>query len=206
MKIVDIQKSKYNDYYIIKLDNQVSFTSTIEDLIKYDIKEGRNYTVDEINEIIYNCEFSRAYNYSLKILGIKRYTTKEVREKMINKGFSNDIVNKVIEKLTDYNLLDDEKYAIMFINDCLNKKVGTRNIRLKLLNKGIKVDLKEIDIDEDEIYKNAKTLALKKLRNIKDSKHIKGRLYNFLSYKGYESDLVLKVLREILNDNFEDGD
>lgn len=206
MKIIGIQKLKDKELYLIKLDNDVTFISNLEDLIKYDIKEEKEYSLEEINQIIYNCEFSKAYNYSLYILGLKQYTTKEMINKLKKKGFSEQIIDTVVEKLKNYCLLDDEKYATKFIKDCLNKKMGTRNIKYKLISKGINIDLSVECINEETIYNNAKSIALKKLKSLKADKNIKGKLYQFLIYKGYENEIIFKVLREILNDKFEDGD
>lgn len=204
MKISEINKLKNEEKYIVIVDNGIKFTATLEDLVKYDIKIDKVFSEEEINNIIYNCEFSNAYNYALFILGTKQYSEKEMIVKLKKRNYSENVIDMIIEKLKNYKFLDDERYATQFVSSCINKKIGPKQIKYRLNLKGI--NSSELQIDEETLFKNAKELALKKIKNIKDNKNIKAKLYNFLIYKGYENEIIFNVLKDLFNDISEDGD
>lgn len=54
---------------------------------------------------------------------MKTYKTeKELRDKLTEKGFEEDTIKRAIEFLKEYNLLNDEKYAEMYIKDRLRSQ------------------------------------------------------------------------------------
>jgi regulatory protein len=100
MKITKIEKQKYNEgRYNIYIDGSFCFSATGEDVIKFTLEVDRDFDTDEIKEITRSCEESSAYNYALKILGIKDYTVKEIVLKLRDKDYSDQTINSIIEKL-----------------------------------------------------------------------------------------------------------
>ncbi|WDU84019.1 regulatory protein RecX [Caloramator sp. Dgby_cultured_2] len=115
------------------------------------------------------------------------------------------VVEKTISKLKEYGFVNDEEYIKKYIEYSITKKFGSRRIITNLKQKGLYIKEKDIDINSETLYENAKLLALKKLNIMaKDKKNVKQKLYNYLVYRGYDNEVIFKVLKEILNEY--DGD
>ncbi|MCX7904376.1 MAG: recombination regulator RecX [Caloramator sp.] len=205
MKVIEIKKLKSENLYLVVLENELNFKTSLEMLIKYNLSEGNELTQEEIYIILEESEIKSAYNYALHLLERKMYPENQIRNKLLKKGYNETVVEKTIAKLKDYGFINDEEYVKRYIEFSITKKLGSRRIAANLKQKGLFIKEKDIDIKNEILYENAKSLALKKLKSIdKDKRNIKQRLYNYLVYRGYDNELIFKVLKEILKEY--DGD
>jgi regulatory protein len=200
--ITGIVKQKRYERYNIMIDGNFKFSASMEDIIKYSLNENMEVSENFLDEIINECEVTKAYNYALHVLGSKDYTTNEILKKLRQKEYSEETINKIICKLKNYGIVDDEKYINKYVSDCLNlKKYGTKKILFNLKIKGIQPE--KIDntlISNETQYSNAYSLALKKLKFIGDKPNKKEKIFRYLLSKGYDYDLINNVLREIFNE------
>ena len=129
---------------------------------------------------------------------------KEVEKKLNELKMIPEAKEKILLHLLKHNYLNEERYAKSFARGKFSiKNWGKRRIVNELKFKGIStyninVALKEID-DKDYIQTLNK-IAQKKLLLIKESNEFKKRnkLTTFLISKGFETDLVYKVVKEVL--------
>lgn len=104
----------------------------------------------------YNKRYT-AFDTAIYYISLKDRTTKEIYNKLEDKGYGEDEINTAIEKLLYYRYLDDKKYAFSYIKSNIDKK-GIRLITSELMAKGVdKQDilevLEEIDVDEASTVK-----------------------------------------------------
>lgn len=205
MKKISKIKKNNNKYTIILSDNSsLSFYS--DTLIKYNLLKPRDISDKELEEIINYNDYIEAYNKALTYISYKQRTKKEIKDKLCN--YSNDVSDKVIEKLDELGLLDEKKYIEAFINDQIN-----------LGNKGpfyIKKELEKLNINSyyiDEFLNNIKDdIWIEKVKKIvykkinTNRKLPKERLLlkikNDLIMLGYSKNIIDKVLNEVV---IEDG-
>lgn len=205
MKKISKIKKNNNKYTIILSDNSsLSFYS--DTLIKYNLLKPRDISDKELEEIINYNDYTEAYNKALTYISYKQRTKKEIKDKLCN--YSNDVSDKVIEKLDELSLLDEKKYIEAFINDQIN-----------LGNKGpfyIKKELEKLNINSyyiDEFLNNIKDdIWIEKVRKIVDKKINTNRklpkerlllkIKNDLIMLGYSKNIIDKVLNEVV---IEDG-
>ncbi len=130
---------------------------------------------------------------------------KEVRNKLYELGCTTPGVEEQIIDLIQTGLLNEENYARAIARGKFRmKQWGRRKIveQLKMQQVSdycIKKALTEID--EDEYLATLKTLAEKKLKELKSEKNIftrKQKIYRYLVQKGYESGLAGETINEIL--------
>lgn len=200
MQITGIEKQKKNsDRYNIYIDGTYCFTADLEDIIKYDIKIERNISEKELTTLIQECEINKGYRYALNLLNIRDYSKKEFIDKLKQKGYSENSIEIIINKLQEYELIDDFKYANKFVRKKINmNKLGRVRILNELKIKGVNNNIVEkIDFNEDEMFKNAYDLALKKFKVYKNSKDALMKVARFLYYKGYTNEEIKKVLQKI---------
>ena len=205
MKKISKIKKNNNKYTIILSDNSsLSFYS--DTLIKYNLLKPRDISDKELEEIINYNDYIEAYNKALTYISYKQRTKKEIKDKLCN--YSNDVSDKVIEKLDELGLLDEKKYIEAFINDQIN-----------LGNKGpfyMKKELEKLNINSyyiDEFLNNIKDdIWIEKVRKIVDKKINTNRklpkerlllkIKNDLIMLGYSKNIIDKVLNEVV---IEDG-
>ena len=143
----------------------------------------------------------RAFN----ILSIKSYSVADMRRRLLEKDWTTpEIVEAVLEKLKEYNYLNDEQFARSFAASQIRQKpVGKRVLQQKLamkkLDKETVADALETVLEEtpeSEIIERAieKRLRLKgKPETREDSK----KFYDYLLRQGFSYDLVSNKMREL---------
>ena len=204
-KITSIEVQKNNqDRVSIFLDNSFAFGLDMAIYLKYNLKKGMELDENFIDTILKAEEASKALNYAIQLLSRKDRTIKEITDKLNEKGFDIEIKNGVLDKLKEYNYLNDEVYCEKYINDKIKfSKYGKNKIKANLYLKGVDKDIisqKIIEIDSNIEYDRALELARKKLPSLQkyDKIKIKAKLGNHLISKGFDFDVVNKVIREVI--------
>lgn len=131
---------------------------------------------------------------------------KEVEAKLANFSLIPEGRELILLHLMEHNFLNEERFAKSFARGKFKiKKWGkqriTQQLKLKEISAyTIKTALKEID--EEDYIKTIYQLAAKKNELIResDSYKRKKKLVDFLIRKGYEFDLIFKVVDEELSD------
>lgn len=214
MKITLIEEQKKNKERVsIYIDEAYAFGVSLEILYKYNLKVGMILTEDFISDVIKKEETLKANNYAMNLIsmgGLK--TEKEIRDKMIKKGFNDDDINNTIDLLKDYKYVDDRIYAEYYIKDKLQiNGYGKNKIKSDLFRKGVSSEIINecLDefVDEDNQFELAIELGRKKVRTIKtdDFNILYRRVGSFLQGRGFSFDIIKKVM-SVLKDEFKGGD
>ena len=129
-------------------------------------------------------------------------TEKQVRDKLREWEYSEDIIEEVIIKLKDYEYLNDERYVDAWIRSNINKKGMNKKIIFnKLVQKGVDRCLINKKIEENNIdeCKSAEAAAIKKYSSLKGDKKIKrNKLYAYLYQKGFNTEVCQKIIDKIM--------
>ncbi len=124
-------------------------------------------------------------DYAFGLIAKKRYTCRELKEKLEKKGFS---AEPIIERLKELNYLNDLEYARDYAIKKQNEGYGKYKIMYQLKNKGISED-----IISDLQFSNEKLedIFLKKLQKIKGNKQ---KIYAFLINRGFDSEEIKNLI------------
>lgn len=128
----------------------------------------------------------------------------EVKEKLYGFGLHKPDVEKIIGSLIEDDFLNEERYAIQFTGGHFRiKKWGKVKIKYALRQKKVsEYCIKKAlnTIDEDEYTETLTALIAQKLKTLKAQKNMfirKRKLQDFLTQKGFESDLIFAALRTL---------
>ena len=151
--------------------------------------------------------FDRYYNLTLRYLSYRPRSEKEIFDYLKKKAsnstsLTEEIINKILEKLKEYQFIDDKVFAKFWVEQRTKfKRKPIRIIEYELKQKGIDVNLIEEILstfdDKDLDLENAKKLAEKKLdfyRSL-DVRKRKEKVTNYLLRKGFNFETVKKVLK-----------
>lgn len=167
-----ITKTKeLEDGVIIYLDNKEKIHLSVETYFKYAIN-----SLSGLNEKLYitlkNEErLYMAYKGALRKLSAKDFTVKQIKDYLkIKKELNNNELEQIIAKLTEYGLLDDEKYCLNRTNYLSKQLLSAKQIKIKLAKEGINSELvdKYVIIKSEEEYEKAKKLAIKYSNSIRN--------------------------------------
>lgn len=123
-------------------------------------------------------------------------TEKQVRQWYARKTSDQKLINNDITRLKDYNLINDNKYAQMYV-EAKKEKMGIGMIRNKLRVNGIAPEIIEEALSGVE---NQHDFALncvnKYMRTKTKTPEIKSKLFRWLLGKGIAYDLCMEVVDE----------
>ncbi len=207
------RKKRTKDWYVIYLNDGREVLSYIDFILKFKIKTGKHLTEEEISEIKSISDLILAKETAYKFLSYKPRTQKEVEDKLRQKGFTQDIISKVIEDIKRYGFINDIEYARNFVlNRTKSKSLGKIALKQSLLLKGIPNEIIEQVLEEREKlideFEIAFELARKKLKLLKSSKkkkrnenELKRKIYEFLTRRGFTWETIGRVIDKIFDDS-----
>lgn len=137
-------------------------------------------------------------NRAVKLLAAKPRSVGELRERLLEKTWTNDdIVSRVIEKLEEYKYLDDQKFAKdLALSKLRQKPQGKRRLQQSMSQK--KLDRETLDtaiasafekIPETELIERAIEKRLR-LKGRPETREDTKRFYDYLLRQGFGSDLI----------------
>ena len=197
-----IEYIDYSDKY-----NLVILSISGEDFnISYDLYNDLQLNIDDeldfdvYKEILSEDEFNRAKNFALGKISYAQKTSFEIEKILKDNNFSNESIQKTIDFLNEYGILNDELFVKSYVSDKHNISKWAKNkIRYSLKAKKISDELieKYLEIINDEQeYEKAYNFALKKAKNTFNIEN-KQKVYRYLAGKGFEFDIINKVVSEI---------
>ncbi len=173
-------------------------------VLEYALKKGMELHEELLEEIeskqaIISAK-QDAYNYA----SYRLRSEWQVRKKLEEKKYPQQLIDSCIVFLTEFNLIDDQKFAKAYIKDALlKKKDGPIKLKMKLRSFGIDEDTAENVINKNYPFANeedfALDAALKKTNLISGkpkSKQISS-LINHLQAKGFTGSTVRKTVEKI---------
>ncbi|MEI3321078.1 MAG: regulatory protein RecX [Eubacterium sp.] len=185
----------------ITLDNGISFILYKGEVRRYKISE--NATIDEksYNEI-WEILYKRARERALYILDDGYKTKKQIYDKLKSGNYPEDIIQSVISYLLEYNLIDDLRYAGLYI-EYKSESKSKRQIIQDLMTKGIKKDVIDKAFEESD-YRDEHSLNKileKRIKryNLEEPKELQ-KLYRYLVGKGYNYNDVKSAVRQYSHD------
>ena len=141
--------------------------------------------------------------YALGVLSRRRVSTGQMRDSMRRKGYPEDEVENVLQKLTEWGYLDDRGYARDILRSMIAEcPLGRRRARYELSKRLFDRDLVESVVNETfESASEAEmaSLAARKYLNGKSSGPVREkereRLYRWLQRRGFGTESIYSVLR-----------
>lgn len=177
---------QYNSRFKIYIDGNFAFLLYKGDIRKFHIEEDA--TIDEstytdIEEVL----FYRGKERALYMLDNSFKTEKYIRDKLKSGFYPANVIDSIISKLKEMNLVNDLNYAKLYIEykaAAKSKKKLIQDLYVKGVSKeNIDLAFEEVEFDE---YESLDKIILKKKDkyNLEDKKDL-NRFYQYLASKGY---------------------
>lgn len=170
---------------------------------------SRPKKIEENERVVRDVERSRerTMNRAVKLLAAKPRSVEEIRERLLEKVWTNaEIVDRVIEKLKEYNYLNDEQFAAdLALSKLRQKPQGRRKLQQSMSRKRLSRELVDTaiagafeKIPEEDLIEAA---IEKRIRSKGKPETLAERkkLNDFLMRQGFAFDLIRSKTTEFLN-------
>ena len=131
-------------------------------------------------------------------LSFSERSTGKLYRKVVDSGYSTDVAQIIVGWAKEYNLVDDERFAKLYIS---SKVFGNSRLKLELRQKGVPEKVVNNCLREISEFNHKKELVSilkKKYGSTPDKEKARRRAYGWLSRRGFSSELIHSVLREVL--------
>ena len=79
-----------------------------------------------------------AYDKAISILALREHSSKELKDKLLAKGYKEEDIDSALKTLKEEGYLSDERYAECFVRFALRKRAeGKSLVMMRLQEKGI---------------------------------------------------------------------
>ncbi|HET9325684.1 MAG TPA: regulatory protein RecX [Candidatus Eisenbacteria bacterium] len=144
---------------------------------------------------------------ALRLLERSRRTRSELTRKLREKGFAATVIGEVLDRLAGVGLVDDVEYARAFLSSRLGRRTaGWRRLEVELRRRGISAQdaasaRARLDdqgaLDEAEGARRVIRQVAARYERL-DPRVRRQRLYALLARRGFDGDVIERVLREAL--------
>ena len=140
----------------------------------------------------------RSWNYALWLLSRRAYTAREIRDKLVKKEATPEVVEETLARLIERKFVNDAEYAAMYVRSRKTQK-GPLVLRQALFRKGVSEEVVSdtlLELDEDSQSETATDLLTKNVWrfNKDDPRKNYAKAYAFLARRGFGSDVVKRAI------------
>lgn len=203
LKIQARDKDRVNVF----VDGKYRFSLDITQVAELGIKNGAEYSEEELVELENESQFGKLYTRSLEYALVRPRSQRELKDYLyrktrdtrtktgdIKKGVSKELTERVFQRLSDKGYLNDEKFARFWVeNRNVRKGTSLRKLQSELQGKGVESSIIQRVLGESErtdIDELRKIIA-KKARRYDDEQ----KLMMYLARQGFRYDDIKEALR-----------
>lgn len=190
-----VAQTKRKERCNIYVDDRFYSGLSLECVMVNRLKVGMEIEEEKLKELIFESDKTDALNKALKYISKTLKTKREVKDYLLGKGYTEEIAWYCIDKLKEYNFINDTEYSKRYI-ESTSKTQGKRLIEYKLMAKGVRKEDISTALDDAQVdmIKNATEIADKYLRNKEKNKENVLKTYRYLISRGFsyeEADSAL---------------
>ncbi|MEW9667709.1 RecX family transcriptional regulator [Ammoniphilus sp. 3BR4] len=204
-KITSIEQQKKNrSRYNVYVNDEFAFAVHEDILVKYRLMKGREIDSAEMKEVLLAEERHRATQYAMRFLSFRPRTSAEVKEYLQKKGFLSEDIDSAITFLLEKNYLDDQTYALQWVEERKRLKPrGRYLLRMELMQRGIEDNIADQAIQGHLSGREEKEMVIqwieKKCKGVKypNLYEMKKKLVPFLQRKGFPLEVIMEGIHAV---------
>jgi len=210
--ITALKPTKNKKRFNLYLDNHFVFSLDPELVLTQGLKLNQNLTQTQLDQLFHQAFFIKLHSRALNFISFRPRSVQELRfylhrylkkNSQLNSDQSLQLLEKVIKKLKQQKLLDDQHFVDWWLNQRLtHKPKGNLALKAELFQKGIDRQLINQHLLSSE---QEKALAFKtgrqKLSRFSSlsAPQQKTKLIQFLRSRGFSSQTIFSVVDELIS-------
>lgn len=197
-KIQSLDKKRY----IVYVDDRVAFVLYKGDLFTYRVEEGSELSGDIYKRICDEVLKKRVMLRLGHLLEKRDYTKRQLRDKLRDGYYPEEVIDYGIEKVIGYGFVDDKRYAMRYI-ECYITKRSIKRIKSDLFTKGIDREIIEealLETMDDGLVQDEAALIqdILRKRHYYEKEHTiqeNAKQFNYLASKGFSISAIKSELK-----------
>lgn len=204
--------------YVVEIDRRVAATIAVDAIADLGLRVGGHVDEGLAERLREAASHLEVFDKAVSLLAVRARSTRDLQLRLRRAGAPAPAIEHAIERLERLGYVDDEAYARNFARSrALAGGVSRRRIGQELQRHGVSREIvqeavaetvSDVGLDEQEA---ALRLARRRVRSLAslDPRKQRQRLYAFLARRGYDPDIVSRVVSTVLNqslDATEDGE
>jgi len=150
-------------------------------------------------------EITAAYDRALNLLASRARSARELHRRLVQKGVTAPRADRVIAKLREAGLIDDADFARQLTRSKMSAGASRRRVHQELFKRGVSREVADEAVgqvaEEDGLSdaESIERIARKKWRTLGglDEPTRRRRLFGFLARRGFDSEDVARVVRQL---------
>jgi len=182
------------------LDGKFAFSLEAEVAVKEGLRPGQEIAASKTAALARSDQYHRCLNAAAHFLSYRPRSEFELRERLRRRGFADDSIRAVLDKLKEQGLMDDIKFAQFWKDN--RETFSPRSqwlTKLELRRKGVAEDIIDQTTDAIDDNSSAYRLALSKARNLplSDRQVFRRRLGDYLKRRGFGYGVISKTVEQL---------
>lgn len=202
-----------SDRWQVMLGGVALGSVTVDFLAESGIRAGSELSRQQADDVVHAVNRTAVLDKALDLLAVRARSSRDLSIRLRRAGAGSADIAWAVARLEAQGFLDDASYARQVARaKALSGGVSRRKVITTLRQRGVAAEVAQeaidatlADVDLDE-YGAALAVAEKRVRALRslDAAKRRQRLYAFLARRGYENDVVRKVLTEVLDRSSDD--
>ncbi len=194
--IITEARRRRRSLYLLVLDGQEGPTVDVRTFDESAYRVGGGIAEDELVALLETSEYNRARDRALYLLGLRDYACKELEKKLLTEARP-EVAARVVERLREVGLLDDERYAQRLAQSLSrSKQYPKRRVAQELQRRGVDRETagcaaEEIDCED---HKLALALIEKKYYNKVTDRESRQKVMAALARRGFSYAAIRQAI------------
>ena len=198
-KITALKLQKRNQQRVnVYLDGEFAFG--LAKIVAAWLQVGDEISAEKIAQLQEEDNLEVAYQRALTALNYRPRSEREVRQHLKKKGFAEDVIDAVIQRLQNNQFIDDDRFAELWIeNRSESRPRGKRALAYELRQRGIDTDIIErslLDVDEETLAHQAAQKQARKLKTL-EWVDFRKKMYGYLSRRGFSYEISAPIVAQV---------
>jgi regulatory protein len=184
----------------IYLDGKYTFCLPVDIVAKEGLSTNQELSSGQVKALAAADRLRRCLNTAIRYIGYRPRSEFEVRQRLRQRGFESDCVEKVVADLKERGLIDDTSFARFWKEnreDCSPRSRWLTGVELQ--RKGIDRELIDGVVNEVDDNASAYRAALSKARHLSSSDYqlFRRRLSEHLKRRGFTYEVINNVIARV---------
>ncbi|WP_413852678.1 regulatory protein RecX [Candidatus Ruminimicrobium bovinum] len=201
-----IKYPKIKNYFKVIFDNGSAVLLDAETIVLFGLKNNLSVDKDTFEKILKHNNSNKISSYAFYLISHKLYSKKGLTDKLLQKGFQIEDIEKTIARLCELNYINDENFAKELVKYLTSKGKGPFYIKNELKQHNIDDEIisKILNItqQEQETYLQIMNIMKKKYPKFNGTdKNETRKIAMYFQRRGFSSSDIAKAFREFENNN-----
>ena len=184
----------------IYLDGKYTFCLPADIVVKEGLTTDQELSSGQVKALASADRHRRCLNTAIRYIGYRPRSEFEIRQRLRQRGFEDDYVEKVVADLKEQGLIDDTSFARFWKENREDFSPRSRWLTgVELQRKGIDRDTIEKVVNEVDDNTSAYRAALSKARHLSSSDYqlYRRRLGEHLKRRGFTYEVINNVIDKV---------